>query len=160
MRYQHGSTRRETGQKLARACRDRAIPLTRQRSTVLEAIAGRKDHPTADGIYDDVRRRLPSVSRMTVYRVLDLLVDLGIIARVGHLGRAARFDPDTERHQHLACVRCDALVDWHDPGLNELDLPDCRRSGFKVADYSILFTGTCSACSQKSSGSNRSKKKQ
>jgi Fur family peroxide stress response transcriptional regulator len=157
MKYQRASMLRESGQRLADACRARAIPLTPQRRAVLEAVVVRDDHPTADGIYDEVRRCLPDVSRMTVYRVLELLLDLGIIARVGHIGRAARFDPITQRHHHLACVRCDSLIDLHDPCLNELDLPDARRLGFEVSDYSILFTGICSACKRKSQGSRRRK---
>jgi Fur family peroxide stress response transcriptional regulator len=158
MNYHQQSAREEMGQRLAQACRDRAIPLTHQRVTVLETISDRKDHPTAEQIYAEVRRRMPNTSRMTVYRVLDLLVDLGIITKVGHLGSAARFDPTTARHHHLVCVRCDALLDLHDPDLDELDLPSARRLGFKVDDYSILFTGICEACHRKSRSLSKRKK--
>lgn len=97
---------------------------------------------------------MPNVSRMTVYRVLDLLVDLGIIAKVGHPGSAVRFDPNTERHHHLVCLRCNELFDLEAPDLDDLEFPDTRRLGFRVADYSILFTGVCAACSGKSSSSH------
>jgi Fur family peroxide stress response transcriptional regulator len=94
---------------------------------------------------------MPNVSRMTVYRVLDLLVELGIITKVGHPGNAIRFDPNTERHHHLVCLRCNQLFDLEAPDLDDLELPETGRLGFRVADYSIQFTGICAACGGKSS---------
>jgi Fe2+ or Zn2+ uptake regulation protein len=88
---------------------------------------------------------------MTVYRVLDLLVEFGIVSKVGHPGSAIRFDPTTERHHHLVCLRCNQLFDLHDPDLDDLDLPDTRRLGFRVADYTIQFKGICSDCRGKPS---------
>lgn len=158
MIYHPQSTLDEKAQRLAEACRERGIPLTHQRGAVLEAIADRKDHPTAEKIYEVVRQRLPNVSRMTVYRVLDLLVELGIITRVGHPGSAIRFDPTTERHHHLVCLRCNRLFDLVAPDLDDLELPDTRRLGFRVAGYSIQFTGICSGCDRKDPGSHQRRK--
>jgi Fur family peroxide stress response transcriptional regulator len=146
---------RSQTEKLARVCREQRVPLTRQRKAIFEAIVGRKDHPTADQIYEDVSRRLPNVSRMTVYRVLDLLVRLDMITKVCHPGSAVRFDPTTERHHHLVCLRCNQLFDLQDPDLDNLGLPDTRRLGFRVADYSIQFKGLCSACQEATAGSSR-----
>jgi Fur family peroxide stress response transcriptional regulator len=149
----------EKVRRLEQACRERGIPLTHQRRAVLEAIAGRTDHPSAERIYEEVRQRLPNVSRMTVYRVLDLLIELGIITKVGHPGSAARFEPNTGRHHHLACLRCSKLLDLHDPDLDNLELPDTRTLGFRIADYSIQFTGICSECERRAAASPRRKKK-
>jgi Fur family peroxide stress response transcriptional regulator len=154
MTYQSRTALDEKTERLAKACRERGIPLTHQRRAVLEAIADRKDHPTAERVYEEVRQRLPNVSRMTVYRVLDLLVELGIITKVGHPGSAIRFDPTTERHHHLVCLRCNQLFDLEAPDLDHLELPDTRRLGFRVADYSIQFTGICETCQRKSPGSH------
>jgi Fur family peroxide stress response transcriptional regulator len=151
MGYQLLAARDEKVRRLAETCRERGIPLTHQRRVVAEAIADRKDHPTAERMYEEVRQCMPNVSRMTVYRVLDLLVDLGIVTKVGHLGSAARFDPNTKRHHHLACLRCGRLFDLQVPGLDDLAFPDTRRLGFRVADYSVQFTGLCAACGGKSS---------
>ena len=124
----------------------RQVPVTHQRRIVLNAVVERSDHPTADEICEDVRRTLPDISRTTVYRVLQLLVDLGLVTKISHPGATIRFDANTGLHHHLICLRCNKLIDLEDSDLNALELPDTRRLGFEVADYSIHFRGVCRAC--------------
>jgi Fur family peroxide stress response transcriptional regulator len=131
-------------------CRQKGLPLTIQRRVILEAVLEREDHPTADQIYEAVRDRIPQVSRTTVYRVLDTLVDLGLIRRLQHSAAAARFDGKTYRHHHLICVHCSRVIDLEEPGLDELPLPRGAPEGFAIEDFSVQYTGTCSACRQKS----------
>lgn len=132
---------------LDRLCRQKGIPLTVQRRTVLEVLRDRKDHPTADQIYKAVRERIASISRMTIYRVLDLLCGYGLIARVNRPGTAERFDANIERHHHLICRRCEKIMDLEDLRLNRLPLP--RVAGFKISNYSVCFSGICAKCSVK-----------
>lgn len=140
-------------------CRREGLPLTVQRRAVLEALAVRHDHPTADALYDEVKERVPGISRATVYRVLEALVRAGVARRASHHGAAARFDPNTDRHHHLACTRCDRVVDLEDGALDALPLPDARRTGFHVTDYSIHFSGVCDACRREAAAKNKEKEK-
>jgi Fur family peroxide stress response transcriptional regulator len=133
---------------LAAACRAQGLPLTVQRRTILEVLAGRTDHPTADQVLAAVRRRMPDVSRTTVYRVLDTLVRLGLAVKTAHPGAAVRFDPRTERHHHLVCTDCERVIDLHAPELDALRLPDTRRLGFAVEDFSLHIRGLCSDCQE------------
>ena len=133
--------------RLEAACRRQGLPLTVQRRVILEALAQRVDHPTADQILEDVRRRLPEISRTTVYRVLDALVRLGMAVKICHPGASARFDPITERHHHLVCTQCERVVDIDSPALRKLPLPDTRGLAFEISDYSVHFRGLCGACS-------------
>jgi Fur family peroxide stress response transcriptional regulator len=134
---------------LEAACRQQGLPLTVQRRVILGALAGRDDHPTADEILAQVRQRLPDVSRTTVYRVLDTLVRLGLAAKICSPGAAVRFDPKTDRHQHLVCVQCEKVMDFEAPALNALSLPDARTRAFTVHDYSIHFRGLCGECGKR-----------
>src|SRR5690606_34308177 len=84
-----GETKRNRIEHFERICRERRLPVTVQRRTIFEMILDREDHPTADQVYDQVRRRLPSISRTTVYRILDNLVELGLITKICHPGSAA-----------------------------------------------------------------------
>jgi Fur family peroxide stress response transcriptional regulator len=131
---------------LEAACRRHGLPLTVQRRVVLEALAGRTDHPTADQLLVDVRTRLPDLSRTTVYRVLETLVRLGLAVKTCTPGSAVRFDPRTERHHHLVCLRCDRVMDLHAPSLDRLRLSTVKASGFEISDYSVHFRGTCPEC--------------
>jgi Fur family peroxide stress response transcriptional regulator len=126
--------------------RRRGLALTIQRRAVFEALAGRRDHPTADQVWDGLRERLPGLSRTTVYRVLDTLVEAGLARRVHHAGAAVRFDPMIGRHHHLVCEKCGQLSDVDDQAVAQVPLPDLGRTGFRIRDYSISFTGLCSSC--------------
>jgi len=127
-------------------CRQRGLALTVQRRTVFEELSGRKDHPTADQVYDAVHRRLPSLSRTTVYRVLETLVETGFARRVHHPDAVVRYDPATGRHHHLVCESCGALVDLEDSEVPRVPLPNAKGTGFRIRDYSVSFSGLCSDC--------------
>jgi len=127
-------------------CRRRGLALTIQRRAVFAELAERRDHPTADQVYESLHARLPGLSRTTVYRVLETLVGQGFARKVQHAGAAVRFDAMTERHHHLVCERCGRLADLDDTLVPSLPLPDARKTGFRVRDYSISFTGLCKSC--------------
>jgi Fur family peroxide stress response transcriptional regulator len=132
-------------------CRRRGLAVTVQRRAVFSELAGRRDHPTADQVYDAVRDRVPGLSRTTVYRVLDALVDAGLARKVQHAGGVVRFDPMTGRHHHLVCEVCGRLADLDDALVPPLRLPEAPGTGFRIRDYSVSFTGLCAACAKKKS---------
>ncbi len=128
-------------------CKEQGVPLTVQRRVILETLADRKDHPTADQVFEAVASRLPGLSRTTVYRVLETLVDLGVIHKASHLGSAARYDPNTERHHHLTCLSCHKVMDLEEESLPPLRLSKARAGQFEIVDYSVHFRGYCRECS-------------
>jgi Fur family peroxide stress response transcriptional regulator len=133
-------------ERLEQLCRAKGLSITVQRRALLEELCRRTDHPTADDLFDSVRPRVPGLSRTTVYRVLDTLVDVGVLRRVAHSGGTARFDPRLERHHHLVCERCGGLSDLPDSSVPKLPLQGVVAPGFRIVDYSIQFNGTCAAC--------------
>jgi Fur family peroxide stress response transcriptional regulator len=132
-------------------CRRRGLAVTVQRRAVFTELARRRDHPTADQVYDAVRDRLPGLSRTTVYRVLEALVENGLARKVHHAAGVVRFDPMTGRHHHLACDACGRLVDLDDALVPPLRLPEASGTGFRIKDYSVSFTGLCPDCLKKKS---------
>lgn len=128
------------------ACRKNGLALTVQRRAICEALACRKDHPTADQVYEDIKAKLKGVSRTTVYRVLDTLVSIGVAKRISIPDSKARFDGDTQRHHHLTCMKCGTVFDLHDESLNNLQTSLDIGTGFEIMDYSITFSGLCSGC--------------
>ena len=127
-------------------CRGSGLAMTVQRRAVLEALAGRHDHPTADQIYDAVRRRVPGLSRTTVYRVLDTFLRIGIARRVSQPGAAVRFEARTDEHHHLVCRRCGLIEDVDLPPLPRLLRP---RTAFQITDWQVQFSGYCPDCRPK-----------
>lgn len=132
--------------ELEKLCRDEGIPLTVQRRVIMETLAARTDHPTADQIYDQVKQRLNGVSRTTVYRVLETFVRCGVAQKISNVEAKARFDADTALHHHVQCLQCGSVADLFADPLNNLPLPDLSESGFQITGYSVSVTGVCARC--------------
>jgi Fe2+ or Zn2+ uptake regulation protein len=118
---------------------------TRQRQVIYEAVLSSRSHPTAEWVYDRVRRRLPKISLGTVYRNLQLLVSAGQLL-VWSRGGAARFDADLSRHDHFVCEACGLLLDLERcpaalPAERKL-----RARGHEVSDRVLDFVGLCRDC--------------
>jgi len=135
--------------ELEQVCRTKGLPLTVQRRAIMGALAQRKDHPTADQVFDEVRSLIPGVSRTTVYRVLETFVQYGVVQKINSPLARARFDADTGRHHHVRCSGCDEVADLHDSTLDRIPLPSPENGGFVIHDYTINFTGRCPRCAEK-----------
>ncbi len=84
---------------------------------------------------------------MTAYRILELVVRLGLARKVCHPGSTVRFDPNIGQHHHLVCLSCNRLLDFVDKTLNELSVPAAAgRAGFEVTGYHVQYRGVCSEC--------------
>jgi Fur family peroxide stress response transcriptional regulator len=127
-------------------CRKKGLLLTVQRRVILETLLEREDHPTVDDIFEVAKERIPGVSRTTVYRVLEALVDLGVARKTSHIDAVVRYDGNIDHHHHLVCIECDKVVDFDDRRLSKLRLPDVRRTGFELVDFSVHFEGLCPDC--------------
>ncbi len=119
---------------------------TRQRQVILEEVQKIASHPTAVGLYEIVRRRLPKISLGTVYRNLELLSRLGAIQKLEFGGPEARFDGDVRRHDHVRCVRCGKVDDIHTPPLDLLGGRTDDSGGYKILDYRLEYLGVCPQC--------------
>lgn len=146
MAIQRSAAFEEQLRSFEQRCRDKGISLTVQRRTIAEIVMQRHDHPTTDQIYEDVRTQAPEISRATVYRTLETLVEIGAIRRAHYLGPASRFDANVNHHHHLVCMQCNSVVDYEDSQIDDLHVPEQSGSGFKIKDYSIHYIGVCEKC--------------
>ncbi|MFJ9338787.1 Fur family transcriptional regulator [Streptomyces sp. NPDC101733] len=127
--------------------RGRGWRLTSQRRVVAEVLDGDHVHLTADEVHALAVRRLPEISRATVYNALGELVSLGEIAEVATDGRAKRYDPNAHHpHQHLVCVRCGLIRDVHPTGDPMSGLSAEDRFGFTLSGVEVTYRGLCPAC--------------
>ena len=110
----------------------------------------RTDHPTADMVYDDIRKIYPNVSLGTVYRNLALLSDLGEIQKLTTSDGAVRFDGNTSPHNHFTCRKCGSVLDLQ--MMDTSPIKDYASKNFNgiIEDYNINFYGLCGDCTKKS----------
>jgi Fur family ferric uptake transcriptional regulator len=125
---------------------DRNMRLTSQRQVIFEELIKVKSHPTANEVYDMVRKRLPRIGLGTVYRNLNLLAELGIIRRLEVGGEQKLFDGDISPHYHIRCIKCNRVDDIFikmDRGLEKSAASCCD---YKILDHHVQFSGICSKC--------------
>ncbi|MFC7304718.1 Fur family transcriptional regulator [Streptomyces monticola] len=127
--------------------RGRGWRMTSQRRVVAEVLDGDHVHLTADEVHALAVRRLPEISRATVYNTLGEMVSLGEVAEVSTVGRAKRYDANAHRaHQHLVCSGCGTIRDVHPHGDPLDDLPVEEQFGFTVSDVEVTYRGLCPSC--------------
>ena len=122
------------------------IRLTPQRQVILEELAKVKTHPTANEVYDMVRKRLPRIGLGTVYRNLELMADNGMILKLEVGGSQKRFDATTELHYHIRCTSCGRVDDIEFSAMPQLDQLAANSSDYEVLGHHIEFSGICESC--------------
>ena len=127
--------------------KSKGIQVTPQRLAVYEQLMGRKDHPSAEMIFNEIKDDFPSLTLVTVYNTLQKLESLDLCIKVNPLHTSARYDGNTSLHQHLVCNRCQKIIDVHDASVS-IELPEWIAEKFKVVDQSVTFYGTCLECQE------------
>ncbi|MDO4943038.1 MAG: transcriptional repressor [Lachnospiraceae bacterium] len=119
---------------------------SRQREAILAYLRSTNEHPTADMVYENVRKEIPNISLGTVYRNLNLLVDCEDIIKLTIDGKSDRFDWNLKPHYHVMCTRCGSVMDLKIDPLNHIDV--LAESAFegKISGHSIQFKGLCGKC--------------
>ena len=118
---------------------------TKQRQLVLQAVQSRKDHPTAEQIYEEVHEWDAKISSGTVYRNLNCLSEDGVICHVRVPG-ADRYDLRTDLHYHMFCLKCKKVIDLPYPYQSYLDAETMERSGYLIMRHRLIFGGICPDC--------------
>lgn len=122
---------------------------TSQRILIWSALAEDRTHPTAEEIYQRLRAALPSLSLATVYNVLNELVEWGEIRRFDTGDGRSHFDPNTQSHAELVCMRCHAVVDAPPDGPYAAGSPVVvprEIAGYRIVTRSEQYFGFCPAC--------------
>jgi Fe2+ or Zn2+ uptake regulation protein len=131
--------------------RDHGIAVTPQRLAVLTILQNRRDHPTAENIYQEVRQQLPAISFNTVYKALEVLCQKGMVIKVNPLHEVARYDGMTGPHAHLICRHCHRIVDLDWEAAKFPVLPSGDEHGFMVEHSTLTFWGLCPQCQPQNS---------
>ncbi len=118
---------------------------TNQRLKILEYLHSVKTHPSAETVYEAVKKDLPAISLATVYRNLKLLAEQGEILKL-EINGEFRFDGDICKHAHAVCTRCNKLFDIMDEKITKYAMKNFSMKGFTPSCVQIIFKGTCKEC--------------
>lgn len=136
-------------ERMLAALREAGFKLTEQRRAVVALFADDLSHPTAQSIFERLRATQPTLSFATVYNTLDALSKAGT-SGVLKVGAAARFDPNTDPHEHAVCEQCERIIDLP---VESCAPPESQRAmleratGFAVRRVETVYRGLCRDCS-------------
>ena len=131
--------------------------MTIPRQAVLDVLSKLSGHPSAEDIYFEVHKAYPDIGLTTVYRTLELLVQMGIASKFDFGDGRARYELSegpggVRHHHHLVCTNCKRIIDYTDFIEDEIELLKRTEKGlsdkfnFNIAGHVIQFYGLCDRC--------------
>jgi Fur family ferric uptake transcriptional regulator/Fur family peroxide stress response transcriptional regulator len=127
---------------------------SRQREEVLAIVRSTMDHPTADWVYRQARRRLPRISLGTVYRNLKQLTEAGLIREIHAGGEGARFDGNLGRHYHIRCLGCGRVSDLPLSVSRRLEEDAASATSYRIVSHEVEVQGLCPGCQEAAQTAN------
>ena len=119
---------------------------SRQRDAIKNYLLSSNDHPSADIVYDYVKKEFPNISLATVYRNLNLLVELKEAIKIRTKDGSDRFDAKIDSHYHFICVNCNAVKDIMIDPIISIENDISNLIDGVITNHEINFFGLCNNC--------------
>lgn len=138
--------------------KEKGLKVTTQRVLVLEVLSGCPNrHLTAEDIFELVKVDYPEIGLATVYRTIQLLLELHLIDRINlddgcvryEIGDLSEKETKHHHHHHLICLGCGSILSFQDDLLEELEGKISETTGFQVCNHEVKLYGYCEKCRRK-----------
>ncbi|MGI6466584.1 MAG: Fur family transcriptional regulator [Sphaerochaetaceae bacterium] len=116
----------------------------KHRVAVYRYLVENPTHPTVDEIYCSLKTKMNSISRTTVYNVLNLLSEKGVIQQLTIDKTEMRYDANVENHIHFRCKVCNEVFDLHTTPFPSITIP----AEFEIDQTEINVSGICPTCAK------------
>lgn len=143
-------------EKVKDLLREKGLKVTSQRFMVLNILSAHGDeHLTVEEIYDLAKEESPEIGLATIYRTVQVLLELHVIEKVTFDDGFARYELNGEetgsghRHHHAICTQCGKVYSLETDLLDTLEKQVFESLGFEVTDHEVKLYGLCSACRRK-----------
>lgn len=121
---------------------DSGLRSTPQREVVYQVILAKRDHPTAEEVFDRVKAQMPTISLATVYNCLDALVQCGLIKQVNFVREPTRYCPNLHQHAHFHDETTGEIHDVDIPSDVMTRLRSLLPSGYTAVSVDLSFRGS------------------
>jgi Fur family peroxide stress response transcriptional regulator len=139
----------DSDSSIIKALRGKGYKATPQRIAISRFALNNYAHPTAQRIYDEVKKVYPTVSLATIYKTVQILKEAGLVQELHFLNDQARFDPNIEPHVHLVCMQCKSINDYLDPMISKIVERVSNEADFSTGRWNLDIFGICSSCERK-----------
>lgn len=124
--------------------RRKGLKITSQRVGILKLLKGRKDHPSAEQVFREMKETFPTISFATIYSTAQILQEAGLLQILTIDGQRVFFDPDPEPHAHYRCRKCGSISDLPLPSGIIKKIKE--SSSDDIGTIQVYCYGTCSKC--------------
>ncbi|MCL0066559.1 transcriptional repressor [Thermodesulfovibrionales bacterium] len=126
----------------------KSLKLTREREEILDEIYSAKGHFDPEELSIRLKAKGSKASRASVYRTIPLLIEGGFIEKVEMVDRHAHYERVSEKqhHDHLICIKCGKIIEFHSPVLEMLQDEICQKETFKGIRHTLEIMGYCEGC--------------
>ena len=128
------------------ALRRKGYKATPQRIAICRIAVNSRSHPSAQQVYEEVKKIHPTVSLATVYKTLEVLRDLDLVQEINFPKGQARFDSYMSPHINLVCLKCGSISDLDDMTIKEITLKVTESTKFKPTGQRMDVYGICQKC--------------
>jgi Fur family ferric uptake transcriptional regulator len=128
--------------------RRRGVRWTTQRQAIVETFIAADEHITVEDLHHRVRAIDRTISAATVYRTVNMLVEMGLATKRHFGAGSASFECEVnkEHHDHLVCTACGKIVEFHNDAIETLQESVAREHGFTISHHRMELYGICSVC--------------
>jgi len=136
-------------QEVKRVLREHELKATNQRIALLKLLDGTHEHFDAEEIYLELLKNEKNVSRATVYRSLEALVEQDLVTKLDFGDGRMRFERskgEDEHHDHLICENCGKVIEFFNLEMEAQQLSVCEEHDFTPSTHTMHIFGTCSDC--------------
>ncbi|MCX8069646.1 MAG: transcriptional repressor [Thermodesulfovibrionales bacterium] len=129
----------------------RGLKRTRERQIVLEEINSIDHHFDPEELFLRLQSKSAKVSRASVYRIINLLHESGLIEKVQHSEDSSHYEKTigTSHHDHMICLKCEKIIEFYSPTIEVLQDEICSREGFKPSKHILEIYGYCKDCADR-----------
>jgi Fur family transcriptional regulator, peroxide stress response regulator len=127
-------------------CHDKGLKVTPQRMAIYQELLKTDRHPSAEMLYEKIKRKFPNISLDTVNRTLITLSEIGAAFIVEGSGDVRRYDAGMDEHQHFRCVKCKRIIDFHHKPFDDVRLPEYIDRKFIILRKTVYVEGICDKC--------------
>ena len=135
----------ESKEKIIDSLRRNGFRATPQRIAIAQFVSSSKDHPTAEQVFETVKRTFPSISLSTVYNTLNSMRDAKMIQELA-FNNTNRYEPNTRVHINLVCLNCGAIIDIENKTLEAEVNKISKNRMFSITSHRFDVYGICRKC--------------
>lgn len=144
----------ELKQTVSEKLKRKGYKFTPQRKAILDVVTENTGkHLSSEEIYDFVKVKSPEIGLATVYRTVQLLVELEVLSKLNLDDGFVRYelddhDEDQHHHHHLICSECGKIIEVKEDLLDSLENEIESKYAFQIKDHKLKFFGLCETCQQ------------